>query len=79
MEILFLIILKNHVFSGIHEMPVNQEVVSSPEQAAILLWERQQSVSFPEPENYTGHLYEIDLVKMIVKKVDIPKLFFQQD
>ncbi len=78
MKILLLIVLMSHAFSGVSDMPVTQKVVSSPEQAAILVWERQQSRSWPEPEHYIGHLYEIDLDKMTVKEVDIPKISFQQ-
>jgi len=78
MKILLLIVLMSHAFSGVSDMPVIQKVVSSPEVAAILLWERQQSASFPEPEHYAGHLYEVDLEKMTVKEIYIPKISFQQ-
>lgn len=76
MEILFLNITVSHYFSGIKDKPVIQEIVSSPELAAILLWKKQQSVSYPEPEHYTGHLYEIDLGKMTIEEIEIPNISF---
>jgi len=78
MKILLLIILMSYGFGGISEMPVTQKVVASSEEAAILLWEKQQSVSYPEPESYRVHLYEIDLGEMTVKEIYIPKISFQQ-
>jgi len=78
MKILLFIILMSHYFTGIKNMPVTQKVVSSPKQAAILLWEREQSVSNFEPESYVGHLYEIDLAKKTIKEINIPKISFQQ-
>lgn len=78
MKILLLIITMTYYFGGIIDMPVNKQVVSSPEIAAVLLWEREQSVNYPEPESYDAHLYEIDLEKMTIKEIDIPKISFQQ-
>jgi len=78
MKILVFIILMTYYFGGIKDMPVTQEVVSSPEQAAIILWKMQESVTYPEPKSYVGHLYEIDLDKLTVKEIDIPKISFQQ-
>ena len=79
MKILFLIILMDHVFSGQHNIPVVQEIVSSPEIAAVLLWKQQQNVSFPEPEHYIGHLYEVDFKNKTIKEIPIPTIKFEND
>jgi hypothetical protein len=77
MKILLLVILMTHYFSGQHNVPVLQKAVSSPEAAAIELWEYRQSATYPEPQGYTGHLYEIDLNKKTIIKIQIPDLKFQ--
>jgi len=80
-KIYLLIILMSYYFGGISNYPVTQKVVDSPEEAAVLLMEKQEStnktglyVNFSE--DYEGHLYEIDLKTMTIKEVKIPQVQF---
>jgi len=78
MKILLLVILYSQAFGGIHNLPVVQKVVASPESAAVLLWEQNQSLSYPEPGYNEAHLYEINLCSRIIKEIKIPVLKFKK-
>ena len=78
MKILLLVILYSQAFGGIHDLPVVQKVVGSTEAAAVLLWEQNQSLSYPEPGYNEAHLYEIDLHNKTIKEIKIPVLKFKK-
>ena len=78
MKILFLVILYSQTFSGIYDLPVVQKVVSSPEVAAIMLWEKNESLTGPEPGHNEAHLFEIDLIGKSVIEIKIPILKFEK-
>ena len=78
MKILLLVILYSQTFSGIHDLPVVQKVVASPESAAIILWERNMSLTYPEPGRNEAHLFEIDLTKTSITEIKIPILNFEK-
>ena len=71
MTILILVILYSQVVSGTPNYPTvwKQEVVASPEAAAIILYERTI-----EPDK--AHLYKMDIVNLSVVEIDIPKVSF---
>ena len=78
MKILLLVILYSQTFSGTHNLPVVQKVVSSPEAAAIILWERNESLTYPEPGHNEAHLFEIDLIGKSIIEIKIPMLKFEK-
>jgi hypothetical protein len=79
MKMLFCMIFRDHIFSNIHHQLAVSEIVESPEEAAILVWGRNQLISYPEPDQYDAHLYEVDFGEMTVKEIDIPKVYFETE
>lgn len=81
MKILLLVILFSQHFSGMHNVPVVKKVVASPEQAAVLLYEQEQTLWGPEPGGLSAHLYRIDvdlgMGMVTVQEVDIPRIRFE--
>lgn len=51
------------------------EQASSPESAAIILWERKLSEGMWN--SFSGRLYEIDLANMKIKRIKIPQIIFR--
>ena len=76
MKILILVILYSQVFSGTYDYPVVRQVVASPESAAMILYERNLSLTYTEPGHNEAHLYELDLAVMSVVEIDIPEISF---
>jgi len=76
-KLLLLIILMNYPFGGLCDIPVTQQVVDSPKEAAVLLWKTDQDTKGQiEPPGFIGYLYEVDLSVMTVKEVPIPTIQF---
>lgn len=76
MKLLLLVILFSQTFGGVKDFPVVRRVVKSPEAAAVLLWQENQSCS--ELGYNKAHLYEIDLRNKIIKEIKIPVLKFKK-
>jgi len=77
MKMLFCMIFKTSIYSGMHPQQTTRTIVLSPEEAAILVWEKRQRISHPEPDQYDAHLYEVDFGEMTVKEIDLPKVYFK--
>jgi hypothetical protein len=77
MKFLLLVIITAWSFGGggFGNTPKKQ-IVSSPEQAAILVWQNEQSKQYPDPDQYVYRLYEIDLENNTMKQVCIPLVEF---
>jgi len=78
MKIFILLIITTWSFGGgcgnLH--PVTKEVVSSPEAAAIRIYEIEQSEFGPEPDRHEYELYEVNFKEKTVKAIDIPIIKF---
>ncbi|MFA5928623.1 MAG: hypothetical protein WC838_04940 [Candidatus Margulisiibacteriota bacterium] len=55
------------------------KIVSSPEAAAILVWENEKSKFGPEPDRHSYKLFKIDVESMKMEEVKIPKLTFEKE
>jgi len=77
METLLCMIFKIGIFDKSYRPLIVEEIVASPEEAAIILWNKEQSRSFPESSQYDAHLYSVNFDKMTVKEIDIPKVCFE--
>jgi hypothetical protein len=80
MKILILVTLTVWSFgSGYGGRRDETSIVSSPEEAAIIVWEKEKRPSFVvEPDRYVFELWEVDLSgeKKTVKQIPIPKVSF---
>ena len=52
-------------------------IVSSPEAAAVIMWQKNQFPRFNS--SYSGELYRIDLEKGTIEKVKIPTVKFMEE
>ncbi len=77
MKKLFLIIKVTHVFSQQNNIPIYQEIVTSPENAAVVLWRQSRLGEISvEPPSYDGYLYELDFENKTIETIEIPEIEF---
>jgi len=78
MKILILIITITWSFGIGHENKPSFKIVSSPEQAAIYVYNDKPPSFMVEPDRKQYNLYEIDIEAKTINEIKIPKLTFQQ-
>lgn len=75
MKILILVIIVSWSFSSPYPNPKAQ-IVSSENEAAILVWNNERAKSGVEPNQYDYRLYEVDFESSSVKQINIPDVTF---
>lgn len=77
MKFLVLVIITTWSFGGGYQNTPIINMVSSPQKAAIQIWEDKLiSQRTVEPDHKNYKLYEIDIEKKTIKEIEIPKLKF---
>ena len=79
MEILILVVLMTHPFSGMYNVPVLRKVIGSSDAAAVELWRYREDTGPPEPVHYEGHLYKVDLGEGTVEEIRLPVVTFRKE
>jgi len=80
MKIFIFIALTVWSFSG--NLGADKRIVSSPEEAAIIVWQREnRKTPIVEPDRYVYELWEVDLSgsQKTVKQIPIPELYFRTE
>lgn len=73
---LLIIVLTNSSMCFVGGPPTTHQIVSSPEEATVKLWERAQTLDMYD--HLEGKLYQIDIEKGVAKQVDIPHIEFKK-
>jgi len=77
MKFLVLVIITTWSFGTPILYPVQKQIVSSPEKAAMLIYESEKNdICTADCNQYKYELYEIDIEKKTIKEIKIPKLTF---
>ena len=78
MKFLLLVIITTWSFGGggIWNLP-QKEIVGSPQQAAIIIYQNEQRKEYPEPDQHRYELYEVDLENNKIRQIAIPMLKFE--
>ncbi|RJR46027.1 MAG: hypothetical protein C4576_11400 [Desulfobacteraceae bacterium] len=76
MKILILITIITWSFGG-YTGSEKKQIVSSPEAAAVLVWEDKASAYTTEPDKKMYRLVEVDLQAKTIKDICIPQLEFK--
>lgn len=79
MKILILIITITWSFGGGYQSTPTVKIVSSPESAAIYVWEDRQSVVSVEPDQKKYELFEIDFKVKEIKSIPFPTIRFPKE
>ena len=77
MKILILVTTVTRSFCIGHHGSPSIEIVASPQQAAIYIYNNRPQPYEVEPDHKEYELYSVDLVVGEIVKIPIPKLIFQ--
>ena len=75
MKFLLLVIITTWSFGSAGFLP-QKEIVGSPQQAAIIIYQNEQNKISVEPDQHRYELYEVDLDAKTIKAIQIPELQF---
>jgi len=78
MKILILIITVTWSFGGGYQNSPNVKIMSSPEQAAIYIYNDRSPSFVVEPDHKKYQLFEIDIEASSIKEIAIPEIKFSQ-
>ena len=78
MKFLLLVIITTWSFggAGLWSLP-QKEIVGSPQQAAIIIYQNEQNKISVEPDQHRYELYEVDLENNKIRQIAIPMLKFE--
>lgn len=73
--LLLILTLSNPSVQFVPKPPVERTLVSSPEEAAVMVWEHNQTGGMYD--HWSGKLYRVDLEAGVVKEVPLPDINFK--
>jgi len=77
---IFILCITIHQPEVMMEDIVLEEIVPGPEEAAIILWQRNHNRNHNATQftSYSGKLYKINLEKKVIMEIPIPKISFEE-
>jgi len=76
MKVLILAIMVTWSFSGGYQSTPTFQTVSSPQEAAIRVWQDKRQAISVEADQKEYSLYQVDLKSKTIENIDIPEVFF---